>query len=164
MGYICQTDFRWIKTSNQLSWTLYASYGGYYSKKQIKELVTYAKERNIEILPEIDVPGHSQAIIASYSELSCVNKKYYVATCAVRGNNTLSPSNEFTYEFMENLIVEIAELFPFEYIHIGGDKCDKTNWKNHKQCQTFIKKNNLINEDGLQSYFIHRLEQTWKCY
>ncbi|WP_372751836.1 beta-N-acetylhexosaminidase [Labilibaculum sp.] len=136
-----------------------ASYGGFYTREQVKELIAYGQERNIEILPEIDVPGHSQAIIASYPELACEKKKYYVATGAVRENNTLCPSNAYTYEFMQAVISEVAELFPIGYIHIGGDECNKSNWKKHAQCQNFIKKHNLKDEHGLQSYFIHELEK-----
>lgn len=136
-----------------------ASYGGYYTREQVKELIAYGQERNIEILPEIDVPGHSQAIIASYPELACEKKKYYVATGAVRENNTLCPSKPFTYEFMEAVIGEVADLFPIGYIHIGGDECNKSLWEKHAQCQAFIQKHELKNEHGLQSYFIHELEK-----
>jgi hexosaminidase len=136
-----------------------ASYGGYYTREQVKEIITYGQERNIEILPEIDVPGHSQAMIASYPELACENKKYYVATGAVREDNTLCPSNAFTYELMAAVIDEVASLFPIDYIHIGGDECNKSNWEKHAQCQEFMKKHKLEDEHALQSYFVHELEK-----
>ncbi|MFI3295765.1 MAG: family 20 glycosylhydrolase [Rikenellaceae bacterium] len=137
-----------------------ANYGGYYTREQLMELVAYAKERNIEILPEIDVPGHSQAIIASYPEYSCEKDKHFtVATGGVRGGNTLCPSTEATYSFMDDIISEIAEIFPFEYIHIGGDECNKGQWAKHDQCTQFKKDNNLKDDNELQSYFIHRIEE-----
>lgn len=137
-----------------------ANYGGYYTREQLKELVAYAKVRNIEILPEIDVPGHAQAIIASYPEFSCEkDKKFTVATGGVRGNNTLCPSTEGTYEFLDAIITELTEIFPFEYIHIGGDECSKNQWSKHDQCTELKKKEGLKDDNELQSYFIHRLEK-----
>lgn len=141
-----------------------SNYGGFYTKDEIRELVDYARIRNIEILPEIDVPGHSQAFIASYPELACKNKPYYIATGAVRHNNTLCPSNEKTYRMIDAIISELVELFPFEYIHIGGDECSKLNWQSHAQCQEFKKKNGLKDEHELQSYFIKRVENIVNSY
>lgn len=136
------------------------NYGGYYTRKEIKGLVAYAKMRNIEILPEIDVPGHSRAIIASNPQISCEpNRKYHVATGAVRQDNALCPSNEKTYAFLDDVFTELAELFPFNYVHIGGDECNKTQWNNHQQCMDFIKDHGLKNDKELQSYFIHRVEK-----
>lgn len=138
----------------------HANYGGYYTQKELKELVKYAKQRNIEILPEIDVPGHSQAIIAAYPEATCFSdREYYVATGGVRGNNTVCPTQDFSYELIEGIIEELTEVFPFEYIHIGGDECDKGLWSKHKKCQDFIKENNMKDEGELQSYFIRRVEE-----
>ncbi len=135
------------------------NYGGYYTRDEIKDLVAYAKLRNIEILPEIDVPGHSRAIIASVPQISCdPDKKYYVATGAVRQDNALCPSNENTYAFLDDVFTELAELFPFDYIHIGGDECNKTQWQNHQQCVDFKTKHGLKDDNELQSYFIHRIE------
>jgi hexosaminidase len=136
-----------------------ATYGGYYTKKQLKELIQYAAERNIQILPEIDVPGHARAIIASYPELSCSQSKTYVATGWSRLNNTLCPSNEACYELMDSLIAEVAEVFPMPYIHIGGDECYRHYWEEHAQCQDFMRINNLKDARNLQSYFIHRMEE-----
>lgn len=136
-----------------------ATYGGYYTKNELKELVQYAAERNIQILPEIDVPGHARAIIASYPELSCSQTKTYVATGWSRLNNTLCPSNEACYEMMDSIIAEVAALFPMPYIHIGGDECYRHYWEEHAQCKGFMLKNNLKDTRSLQSYFIHRMEE-----
>ncbi len=134
-----------------------ATYGGFYSQEDIRELVAYAKERYIEILPEIDVPGHSQEILASYPEASCHSRHYNVATGGVNKDNALCPSSEFTYRLLEDVLGEIMDLFPFDYIHIGGDECNKEGWKNHQACQLFMKKNGLKDEHELQSYFIKRI-------
>ncbi|TKG94226.1 beta-N-acetylhexosaminidase [Puteibacter caeruleilacunae] len=137
-----------------------ATYGGYYTKKQMRELIAYAKSKHVEIVPEIDVPGHSQEILASYPELACDHSRTYrVATGGVFKDNALCASNPKTYEFLETVIEEVAELFPFEYIHIGGDECNKSGWKNHAACQSLIKKEGLKNEHELQSYFIRRVEK-----
>lgn len=137
-----------------------ATYGGYYTKDEIRILVAYAKSKHIEIVPEIDVPGHSQEILASYPELACdQTKTYTVATGGVYKDNALCASNPKTYEFLEVVIAEVADLFPFEYIHIGGDECNKSGWKNHKACQDLIKKEGLKDEHELQSFFIKKVEK-----
>jgi len=134
-------------------------YGGFYTQEEIKEVIAYAAERNITIIPEIDVPGHSMAIIASYPEVACHPGPYYVATGGVFKDNTLCPGKEVTYEFMENVLDEVINLFPSKYIHIGGDECNKEAWKKDKDCQVKMKKEGLKNEKELQSYFIKRMEK-----
>lgn len=136
-----------------------ATYGGYYTQADIREIIAYAKERYIEILPEIDVPGHSQEILASYPNISCDNGNYKVATGGVYKDNALCASKEETYLFLEGVLGEVMDLFPFNYIHIGGDECNKDGWKNHKLCQNLIKEEGLKDEHGLQSYFIRRVEK-----
>jgi len=136
-----------------------AAYGGFYTQDEIKEIVEYAKARHIEIIPEIDVPGHSQAILASYPEVSCDNRNYYVATGGVYKDNALCASNPVTYQFLEEVLGEVMDLFPFNYIHIGGDECNKEGWKKHKDCQEFIREKGLKGESGLQSYFIKQVEK-----
>lgn len=136
-----------------------ATYGGYYTKDQIRELIAYAKERNIEILPEIDVPGHARAIIASYPEISCSGEKTYVATGWSKLNNTLCPSNEKTYEVMEAIFSEVAQLFPMEYIHVGGDECYRHYWDKHKACRDLMHQKGMDSNAELQSYFINRMEK-----
>lgn len=136
------------------------TYGGFYTKDEIRKLIAYAKSKHIEIVPEVDVPGHSQEILASYPELACDHSKTYtVATGGVYKDNALCASNPKTYEFLEEVIAEVAELFPFEYIHIGGDECNKSGWKNHKACQDLIKKESLKDEHELQSLFIKKVEE-----
>jgi hexosaminidase len=137
-----------------------ATYGGYYTQEDIKEIVAYAKERYIEILPEIDVPGHSQAILASYPEFSCEpDRTFYVATGGVIKDNALCASNPATYTFMKDVLDEVSSLFPLNYIHIGGDECNKEGWHNHQLCQDFIKKHGLKDEKELQSHFIKEIEK-----
>ena len=136
-----------------------ASYGGFYSQEQIEEIVAYAKERFIEVIPEIDMPGHAQATIAAYPEIGCVNAAPFVATGGVFQNNTYNPGKEKTYEFAENMLNEIMDLFPFKYIHIGGDECNKNQWKIDPHAQQKMKEEELDNEEELQSYFIKRIEK-----
>ncbi len=131
-------------------------YGGYYSQKEIKEIVKYASDRFIDIIPEIEMPGHSQAAIAAYPELGCTGDSVKVAT-KWGGFKEIYCPKETTFAFLEDVIDEVVELFPSKYIHIGGDEAPKTNWKNSKYCQELIKSKNLKDEHGLQSYFISRM-------
>ena len=133
-------------------------YGGFYTQEQIKEVVAYAKTRQVTIIPEIEMPGHSQAAIAAYPELGCTGKQVEVATKWGVFDEVYCPK-ESTFKFLEDVIDEVATLFPGKYIHIGGDEAPKTNWKNCAHCQKLIKKEGLIDEHGLQSYFIARMEK-----
>ncbi len=139
-------------------------YGGFYTQEQIKDIVDYAELRQITIIPEIEMPGHSQAAIAAYPELGCTstnsatNKKIEVATKWGVFEEVYCPK-ESTFQFLEDVIDEVIELFPGKYIHIGGDEAPKTRWKNCNHCQKLIKKENLKDEHGLQSYFIRRMEK-----
>ncbi|WP_299523238.1 family 20 glycosylhydrolase [Winogradskyella sp.] len=139
-------------------------YGGYYTQEQIKDIVAYAQERFVTIIPEIEMPGHSQAAIAAYPELGCAsrasatNKKIKVATKWGVFEEVYCPS-EKTFKFLEDVIDEVVELFPGKYIHIGGDEAPKTRWKNCEYCQRLIKEKGLKDEHGLQSYFIERMEK-----
>jgi hexosaminidase len=139
-----------------------ATYGGFYTQEQIKDLVQYAAERQVDILPEIDVPGHSLAAIASYPFLSSTKLNYNVNPGSKFygiEDNSLCPGKETTFEFLDKVFTEVAELFPFEYIHIGGDECYKGFWQKCDDCQKRMKDNNLKDMNGLQSYFIKRLEK-----
>lgn len=157
----------WRVDRNQLSWhnrmeqqaNEIASYGGYYTQEQIKEIIQYAKERYIEIIPEIDIPGHSRAAIASYPEISCDEGDYKVATGGIMDENTYCPGKEVTFEFTEKMLDEVMDLFPSKYMHIGGDECNKDKWKTCNHCQKRMKDNNLTDEHELQSYFIKRVEK-----
>jgi len=136
-----------------------ATYGGYYTQEQIKEIIEYANERYIEIIPEIDIPGHSRAAIAAYPEISCTEEQVAVATGAVSHNNSYCPGKEITFEFTEKMLNEVMDLFPSKYMHIGGDECNKESWENCEHCQKRISDNNLTDEKELQSYFIKRVEK-----
>ena len=139
-----------------------ATYGGFYTQEQIKELIEYAKFRNIDILPEIEAPGHSLAAIAAYPYLSSTGRKYYVnpgSKFYTIDDNSICAGKETSYEYMEKVLTEVAELFPFEYVHIGGDECYKGFWEKCPDCQKKMKENNLKDEKELQSYFIKRLEK-----
>ena len=139
-----------------------ATYGGFYTQEQIKDLVKYATQRHVDILPEIEAPGHSLAAIASYSYLSSSKTGYKVnpgSKFYTIDDNSLCAGKESTFEFLDIVLTEIAELFPFEYIHIGGDECYKGFWKKCEDCQKRMKDNGLKDENELQSYFIKRLEK-----
>jgi hexosaminidase len=133
-------------------------YGGFYTQEQIKEVVAYALTRQVTIIPEIEMPGHSQAAIAAYPELGCSGKQVEVATKWGVFDEVYCPK-ESTFKFLEDVIDEVVALFPGKYIHIGGDEAPKTNWKNCEYCQKLIKKEGLEDEHGLQSYFITRMEK-----
>ena len=132
-------------------------YGGFYTQTQIKEVIKYASERFITVLPEIELPGHAQAAITAYPELGCSDEPLEVLTKWGVSNNVFCPTEE-TFKFLENVLTEVAELFPSEYIHIGGDECPKTQWKESAFCQRLMKENKLKDELELQSYFIQRIE------
>ncbi|MFK7748693.1 MAG: beta-N-acetylhexosaminidase [Kordia sp.] len=133
-------------------------YGGFYTQQEVKDIVKYASERYITVIPEIEMPGHSQAAIAAYPNLGCTGKNVKVATKWGVFEDIYCPSEE-TFTFLENVLDEVMPLFPGKYIHIGGDEAPKTRWKACKHCQELIKKENLKDEHGLQSYFIARMEK-----
>ncbi len=139
-----------------------AAYGGFYSQDEIKDLIKYAGERFVNILPEIEAPGHSMAAIASYPYLSSTGLKYTVnpgSKFYTIEDNSLCAGKETTYEYMDKVFTEVAEMFPFEYIHIGGDECYKGFWKKCPDCRKRMKDNGLKDENELQSYFVKRLEK-----
>lgn len=136
-----------------------ATYGGYYTQEDIKEIIAYAKERFIEVIPEIDMPGHAQATIAAYPEIGCVNAEPFVATGGVAKNNTYNPGKEETFEFAEKMLNEVMDLFPYKYVHIGGDECNKDQWRVDPDAQRRIREEGLKDEYELQSYFIKRIEK-----
>lgn len=137
-------------------------YGGYYTKGEIKEIVDYCNKRHIEVVPEIDMPGHVTAMIASYPELSCKNEKIPLRTTGGIFPEILCAGKETTYEFIFDLLSEITELFPCRYIHIGGDEAPKKFWKKCPECQAKIKQQNLKNEEELQGYFMNRVSDYLK--
>jgi len=145
-------------------------FGGFYTHDDIKEIVQYAKEKFVNILPEVDVPGHSLAAIAAYPELSCSGGvgnhgvssgesiKDWSTHTALYDDN-LCPSNENVYQFLDKVITEIAQLFPFEYIHMGGDECFKTFWEKSDAVKALMQKEGLKNMQEVQSYFEKRVEK-----
>ena len=133
-------------------------YGGYYTKKEIKEVVRYAQERGINVIPEIEMPGHSQAAVSSYPEFGCTGEQVGVAPLWGVFKEIYCSKNE-TFDFLEDIIDEVVELFPGKYIHIGGDEAPKTNWKACGNCQNVINREELKDEHELQSYFITRMEK-----
>ncbi len=133
-------------------------YGGFYTQEEIKEIVAYAKERHIEVIPEIELPGHSVAAISSYPNLSCTADSIDVANRWGVFKDIYCAGKESTFEFIENVMLEVIDLFPFQYIHIGGDEAPTYRWENCSLCQQRIREEKLNSELELQSYFIKRVE------
>ena len=133
-------------------------YGGFYTQEEIKEVVAYALQRHVTIIPEIEMPGHSLAALAAYPELSCTGGPFEVGKKWGVFDDVYCPKEE-TFTFLENVLSEVLALFPSEYIHIGGDECPKTRWKSCAHCQKLIKEKGLKDEHELQSYFIQRIEK-----
>lgn len=127
------------------------AYGGYYTQEDVKEIIEYARQRHITIIPEIEMPGHSEEVCAAYPLLSCANDAYV--------NSDLCIGKEATFAFLEDVLTEVIDLFPSHYIHIGGDEASKEGWKTCPDCQKRMKEEGLKNVDELQSYMIHRIEQ-----
>jgi hexosaminidase len=149
------------------------NYGGFYTQDDIREIVQYAKDRFVNILPEIDVPGHSLAAVVSYPELSCTPEAntYHVrsgetfmdwshgAPPIALVDNTMCPANEKVYEFLDKVLTEVAPLFPFEYIHMGGDECPKNFWEKTPAIKELMQREGLKTMEEVQSYFEKRLEK-----
>ncbi len=134
-------------------------YGGFYTQEDIKEVVAYASKKFVTIIPEIEMPGHSQALLAAYPQLGCnPDKIYEVATKWGVSEDVLCPREE-TFTVMQDILTEVMALFPGQYIHIGGDECPKKQWKESRFCQDLIKKLKLKDEHELQSYFIGRIDK-----
>lgn len=133
--------------------------GGYYTQEDIKEVVAYAKERFVAVIPEIEMPGHAVAVLASYPELSCSGGPFKVSPTWGIFHDVYCAGNDKTYEFIEGVLDEIVPLFPCKYIHIGGDECRKTRWERCIKCQEKMKTEGLPNEHKLQSYFVNRIEK-----
>ena len=148
-----------------------ATYGGFYTQEQIKDVIAYAAERNITIVPEIDVPGHSMALLAAYPQYSTKKEYKFVNPGAkfadwygdgkfkMNIENTLNPADPAVYAFLDMLFGEIADLFPGEYIHMGGDECYHGYWEEDPKVQDFMAKNGIEDSKGLQSYFVKRVEK-----
>lgn len=149
------------------------TYGGFYTQEDIKEVVAYAKARFIEVIPEVDIPGHSLAMNTAYPFLSTTpNYPFQVNAgdefmdweglnghVTAKIDNSLDPSNETVYEYLDKIFGEIAPLFPFEYIHMGGDENAKNNWEKSPNVQALMKKEGLKNQNEVQSYFVRRVQK-----
>jgi len=134
-------------------------YGGFYTQEQIKEIVAYAAERHIDVVPEIELPGHALAALTAYPEYSCSGGPFEVRNVWGVEPDIYCAGKEETFQFLEDIIDEVVALFPSEYFHIGGDEAPKDKWKECELCQTRIKAEGLHNEHELQSYFIQRIEK-----
>ena len=132
-------------------------YGGYYSREEIRQVVAYAEKLHIEVIPEIEMPGHARAAIAAYPELSCRQEKLAVWNKWGISDNVFCAGRESTFNFLENVLSEVIDLSPGKYIHIGGDECPKKRWNQCPECQKRIKQEDLKDELELQSYFIKRI-------
>jgi hexosaminidase len=130
-------------------------YGGFYTQDQIRDIVKYAADRYITIIPEIDMPGHMCAALASYPNLGCTGGPYAVRTKWGIEKDVLCAGNPETYEFVQNVLDEVCDLFPSDVIHIGGDECPRDRWHDCEKCQAKMKAEGLKDEDALQNYFTH---------
>lgn len=127
------------------------AYGGYYTQDEARAIVSYAKERGITVIPEIEMPGHSEEVLAVYPQLGCTGLPYK--------NSEYCLGNDSTFSFLENVLTEVMDIFPSAYIHIGGDEADKKAWKQCPKCQRRIKEEQLADEHALQSYAVRRMER-----
>lgn len=136
-------------------------HGGFYSQNEIRDVIKYASERHITIIPEIELPGHCISALVAYPDLACGDNPGPFKTIESWGiyEDVFCAGKESTFEFLENVLTEVMDLFPSKYIHIGGDEVPKTRWKSCKYCQKRIKDNNLKDEFELQSYFVQRIEK-----
>jgi hexosaminidase len=134
-------------------------HGGFYTQDEVREVVAYARQRFVTIVPEIEMPGHSTAAIAAYPELSCTGDPLEVQTKWGVFEDVYCAGNDHTFEILQDVLTEVMDLFPGQFIHIGGDECPKTRWKVCPRCQARIKAEGLAGEHELQSYFIRRIEK-----
>ncbi|MBK8883981.1 MAG: family 20 glycosylhydrolase [Bacteroidales bacterium] len=153
-----------------------ATVGGFYTQEDMKEIIRYAQDRFVTIIPEIETPGHSLAAVASYPELSCTKNPdakvnpgtpfsewYGNGTFKMLVDNTLNPSDEKVYQFLDKVFTELAAIFPAQYIHVGGDECYKGYWLQDEGCQALMKKLNIRHVEDLQGYFMNRIESILKA-
>ena len=129
-------------------------YGGFYTQEDVKEVIAYAQVRGIDIIPELDMPGHMLAAVSNYNGVSCFEETGWGSTFS----SPVCPGKDSALEFCKNVYTELIELFPYEYVHIGGDEVEKTNWKKCPDCQARMKEHGLKTEEELQAWFIHEME------
>ncbi len=139
-------------------------YGGYYTQEQVKDIIAYAALRNITVVPEIEMPGHSGAALSAYPQFSCTKLQVPVPNVVTSGylddaQSNYCPGYDSTFVFLQDVLTEVMDLFPSKYIHIGGDEVNKKDWKVCALCQALMKKENLQNEEALQSFFIKKIDK-----
>ena len=134
-------------------------YGGFYTQDEIRDIVKYAADRYVTIIPEIELPGHALAALSAYPNLGCTGGPYEAATTWGVFDDVFCAGKEETFEFLEGVLDEVVELFPSQYIHIGGDECPKTRWEKCPHCQQRMKAEKIKDTHELQSYFIQRVEK-----
>jgi hexosaminidase len=134
-------------------------YGGFYTQDEVRDIVAYAKSKFVTVIPEIEMPGHALAALASYPELSCTGGPFEVATRWGIFDDVYCAGKDNTFDFLEDVLTEVMDLFPSQFIHVGGDECPKIRWKQCPYCQKRIKDEGLKDENELQSYFIKRIEK-----
>lgn len=136
-------------------------YGGFYSQNDVREIVSYASERFITVVPGIEMPGHALAALAAYPDLGCTGVPYEVATRWGIFSDVYCPGKEGTYIFLKDVLVEMAALFPGRYFHIGGAECSQIRWEKCPQCQLKIKNDSLNSTHDLHNYFVRRMSSTF---
>jgi len=134
-------------------------YGGFYTPADIHEVLAYAAARHIRVVPEIEMPGHSTAALAAYPQFSCTGGPFTITTAGGIFNGIYNPANEQTFDFLDDVLSEVFQIFPGKYVHIGGDEVAKDTWHNSAECQALMKREGLRNERELQSWFIRRIEK-----
>ena len=134
-------------------------YCGFYTQAEVKEVVRYAASRHINVIPEIELPGHALAALSAYPQLGCTGGPYKASVTWGVFDDVFCAGNDGTFQFLQDVFDEVLPLFPSKFIHIGGDECPKTRWKHCAKCQARMKKENLKDEHELQSYFIQRIEK-----
>lgn len=148
-----------LETNSTTAYGPDGRYGGFYTQSDIREVIAYAKERHIAIVPEIEMPGHATAALAAYPQFSCTGGPFTIPPEGGIFNGIYDPAKEETFEFLQNVLSEVFGLFPGKYIHIGGDEVPKETWKKSADCQALMKREGLKNEEELQSWFIRRMEK-----
>ncbi len=133
------------------------TYGGFYTKSEVREVLAYAKERSISVVPEIEMPGHAVAALAAYPELSCTGGPFEVETQWGIFDDVYCAGSDQALKFLETVLDEVLELFDCEFFHIGGDECPKVRWKSCEKCQQRIRREGLRDEQELQSWFVRRM-------
>lgn len=136
------------------------TYGGFYTQREIGEIVEYARRRFVTVVPEIEMPGHAVAALAAYPEYSCTGGPFEVETRWGVFDDVYCAGKEATFEFLRDVLTEVADLFPGTYVHIGGDECPKARWQDHNLCQMRMIEGHLANENELQAYFVARIART----